>query len=646
MPPEPYPQEKWTPEQEAAYAEGRKSAKRASRQTPAGASPSGSRRKRVVRTEAGARRYHVPIGAEIGTARNSSAKQAQRDVEATDKYNDLVGQDASKQAAAMKGLDDGQLQRLSMVAYSWKTSDPAVVRLRIGVANELKRRGFNVNDFGGLGPKSKPAAAAPAAKPAAAPAVTAKKRPTAIPVRKSGMQARAKDRRLTQLSVPQLRQALSAVGKMPPDKRGPVAKYLVRQAVELGVPHFLGQTVLELSGVPHGEAIELAGRWKHGYIPLDAIAMREKMKGGNGKPWWSGGKQTSVGSKTYSRSVEAGRKARAAKAARKKPSTNKEVTKVTGGKPKPFVAVPKRGGERRVVTTEVIKHKGGPVVPGTRRIGPAAGFKGDTLPKPRKDFVNNKDTKNRYKAKTASDKMHAARMKAAPEFEAPEFHENVVKGLHESGNNRLTVAIDKMDAGELRTMRGRLVSGKKKLMEPSKSGEAPAHKDATLATYDRLIAKIDAKSGKSPASRHAGASMSDRDFAKLQMDRDAAPKGRQRADLTKRVNNELARRQTGPNRTNVVKSSPKPERGSKMNRTRSVLTLKDGSKREGTVVSETDTHVRVRHDDGSVRRYPKENLKSVSPKYSDRSAENERMMADARLRRDARMLARGNSGKA
>jgi hypothetical protein len=41
--------------------------------------------------------------------------------------------------------------------------------------------------------------------------------------------------------------------------------------------------------VPTDEVIELAGKWKHGYIPLDATALREKMKGQvSGKQWWSG----------------------------------------------------------------------------------------------------------------------------------------------------------------------------------------------------------------------------------------------------------------------------------------------------------------------------------------------------------------------
>jgi hypothetical protein len=40
--------------------------------------------------------------------------------------------------------------------------------------------------------------------------------------------------------------------------------------------------------------------------------------------------------------------------------------------------------------------------------------------------------------------------------------------------------------------------------------------------------------------------MSDREFAQLQMQRDAAPRGRQKADLTRRVNNEIARRKSSP----------------------------------------------------------------------------------------------------
>jgi hypothetical protein len=75
-----------------------------------------------------------------------------------------------------------------------------------------------------------------------------------------------------------------------------VARYLVRKAIELGVPHFLGQSVIELAGHSRAEAIELAGKWRHGYIPLDTTALSSKMKGRTGgKQWWVHGESGSEG---------------------------------------------------------------------------------------------------------------------------------------------------------------------------------------------------------------------------------------------------------------------------------------------------------------------------------------------------------------
>lgn len=310
--PEPYPQEKWTPEQEAAYAEGRKSAQAKGSSGKGPASRSG--RKRYVRTAAGEKRYKVPIGSEIGTARNAKAAQAQKDTESTGRYNELVGSDPKAQAAAMRGLSDDQLQRLSQVAYSFRSSDQNVVRLRVGVANELARRGFNVRDFGGLGGGSaRSAGPAPRKAGAVAPSSNSQAGIQAAMHRMYG-----KDRRL---SVPMLRKSIGVFGKVRPDRRQVVARYLVNQAVELSATHFLNRSVIDaadLSPERRTEVIELAGKWKHGWIPLDGTAMRSKMKGGNGKPWWSGGKQKRRGNVAgLRRSVAAGNAQRDRKAGSK-----------------------------------------------------------------------------------------------------------------------------------------------------------------------------------------------------------------------------------------------------------------------------------------------------------------------------------------
>lgn len=46
----------------------------------------------------------------------------------------------------------------------------------------------------------------------------------------------------------------------------------------------------ELTNRDDADVVELAGHWKHGYIPLDATAVSEKMHGNTGgKKWWDGG---------------------------------------------------------------------------------------------------------------------------------------------------------------------------------------------------------------------------------------------------------------------------------------------------------------------------------------------------------------------
>jgi hypothetical protein len=363
--PEPYPQEKWSIEQENAYAEGRKSAQAGTGKGSASRSGGGTGRKRFVRTAEGARRYKVPIGAEIGTARNAKAAEAQKDTESTSRYGDLVGQDTEAQSKALGGLTPDQLQRLSLVAYSFPSSNPDVVRLRIGVANELHKRGMNVNDFGGLGGGAK----APGLK---GKGKLKKKTTGAAPGSQStaGVQA-AMSRmygkgRPRNLSMPQLRGALKAFGRVAPGKREVVAKYLVGQAIELGMPQVLGHAVLEASGM-RTEVIELAGKWKHGYIPLDSVALASKMKDKTGgKKWWTGGSRSGKGSGG------------------------------TKGRLHDGIAVPKQGGVTRRTTSQQLVRKGGPALPGTRKSHTESGT--------RNDLLNNKDTKNRYAAQGRFDK--------------------------------------------------------------------------------------------------------------------------------------------------------------------------------------------------------------------------------------------------
>lgn len=356
---EPYPQAKWTREQERAYAD-----RQSTRAAPSRSSTStAGRKKRVVRTAAGARRYKVPIGSEIGTARNAESARWQKDKDSSNRYRSLVGTDQNAQRAALGKLVNGQLQRLARTAYSFKSSDPNVVRLRIGVANEMRRRGMNVNDYGGLGPKTKnpgPAGTwardhakrvaarkkkAAATRKAQPKKTAAAKKPTTTA--RSAMSARKNDRRLIEMSAPQLRTAIRVFPRVPADKRRAVARVLVRRALELGAPHFLGESVIEAANLPdqtRTRVIELAGKWKHGWIPLDGAALASKMKGGKGKPWWDGG----TGKGTNKARVRNGR------------------LTVAGG-----VGVPKKnpgGGRPKMHSSSFVTHKGGPLAPGGGRV--------------------------------------------------------------------------------------------------------------------------------------------------------------------------------------------------------------------------------------------------------------------------------------
>jgi hypothetical protein len=431
--PEPYAQEKWTVEQEKAYAEGRASAQSGQGSAPRSGGK-GSGRKRYVRTKEGERRYKVPIGSEIGTARNAKAAEAQKDTESTARYDDLVGQDQDAQSKAMRGLSDDQLQRLSRVAYSFRSSDQNVVRLRVGVANELARRGFNVNDFGGLGggstrsagPVSRKQAdrAKDRAKAAAAPGSHSTEGIKAAMSRMYGKN------RARNLSVPQLRKALGAFGRVAPDKREVVAKYLVGQAIELGMPHMLGRAVVEASG-RHQEVIELAGSWKHGWIPLDAAAVSEKMKGKTGgKQWWSGGKG--------------------------------------GGK---------RKSGRKMLTN---KDTGDQFAP--RNVGSASAR--------RQQREAQRTAPARMKQ--GQKRIQEGIKKNAGEFKTDSSRDDNIQSMHATGSAELMGSIDKMSPENLRKLRARLVKGRAKMNKPSKvPGVEPAGKAKALAAYDRLISRID-----------------------------------------------------------------------------------------------------------------------------------------------------------
>ncbi len=111
-----------------------------------------SGRKRKVASEAGEERYGLPIGTELGQARNTeSAKRAQADPGAKARYDEFMrnGDTPAMKASAGK-LGDDDLKSLTAVMYSFKTSNPRVVAARNALAAELRRRGFDERDHGSL----------------------------------------------------------------------------------------------------------------------------------------------------------------------------------------------------------------------------------------------------------------------------------------------------------------------------------------------------------------------------------------------------------------------------------------------------------------------------------------------------------------
>lgn len=112
------------------------------------------------------------------------------------------------------------------------------------------------------------------------------------------------------------------------------------------------------------EVVELAGKWKHGWIPLDATATSSKMKGKTGgKQWWSG-KSSGGGAR---RVAGKGRKRKAAAAsdpmaamhaqmAKQKPESTKTITdraRKTGSFDRP--GQPVTGGKKKVLPRSALR---------------------------------------------------------------------------------------------------------------------------------------------------------------------------------------------------------------------------------------------------------------------------------------------------
>lgn len=122
-------------------------------------------KKRRVASEAGEKRYGKPIGTEIGKARNEEAQKAQDDPKAKAAYEKLLTANPREYQKMLDGMNDSELEALTKVAFSFRSSNPQVVQARLALAGALRRRGKDVNDYGGLG-KSK-SGAGQSSKPAA-----------------------------------------------------------------------------------------------------------------------------------------------------------------------------------------------------------------------------------------------------------------------------------------------------------------------------------------------------------------------------------------------------------------------------------------------------------------------------------------------
>lgn len=105
--------------------------------------------------------------------------------------------------------------------------------------------------------------------------------------------ASGKPSRVVRLAIPDLtglRGAIQALPKVRPDRRQQVAKLICQRAVELNAAHLLSSAVIELAHPTYHYVVELDGKWKHGWIPLDGAAVHAKTRGRQGaKPWWDKG---------------------------------------------------------------------------------------------------------------------------------------------------------------------------------------------------------------------------------------------------------------------------------------------------------------------------------------------------------------------
>lgn len=134
-----------------------------------------------------------------GTPRDAKAAAAQKSVAAQKAGAQLAATAQNQRAAYLKSLSDADLQALTGLAYSSPSSDPAVVQMRLLIAAEMGKRGFDIKQYGALGGgPGKPGTTrkAPAGlprrivKPPAKKAAPAKAAPAAVAKKPAGPPAR------------------------------------------------------------------------------------------------------------------------------------------------------------------------------------------------------------------------------------------------------------------------------------------------------------------------------------------------------------------------------------------------------------------------------------------------------------------------
>lgn len=269
-------------------------------------------KKRHVASQAGVTRYGKPIGSEIGGPRDANHAAIQQDQGARKNYGDLIGGDAAKQRAALDGMSTDDLNKLADISFSFKSSDPKVVALRIAARNAQARRGIRIKPGQTqTNPGAKPQPSVNYNNRGATKALSRGVGPASQRLIELAAATEQKNTsKLGSFPIPDvnhLRKAISAIGRAKPEHRPVIARHIIARASKLNASHLVSDHIkhyarghrepgtVGMARGGSGDAVELAGRWKHGYIPLDAVAMQSKMKGGKGKPWWEGGHGHSVG---------------------------------------------------------------------------------------------------------------------------------------------------------------------------------------------------------------------------------------------------------------------------------------------------------------------------------------------------------------